>query len=399
MVGTWIGLLVARGRFWDPPADGLRGADDSPDAPSVHIVIPARNEAAILPATLPTLLAQRYAGTLAITLADDNSDDGTTARAHWIATESGAAKIFSVTSVPPRPAGWAGKVWALAAGVAAARAAGATPEYWLFTDADITHDPTLVASLVATARADRRDLVSLMVQLRCASGWEQFLIPAFVFFFAKLYPFAWVADERRATAAAAGGCMLLSDRMLREIGGVERIANALIDDCALAAAVKGAGGRIRLELSTQSRSLRPYGSLGAIWQMIARSAYTQLHESPAVLAATVAGMMLLYGLPPLAVAAGIVRRNWLLGASGAIAWSIMSAMYLPMLRRYGRPAGTAPLLPVAATLYTLMTIDSAQRHWRGEGGAWKGRVRDARGVGEMTATTMSAIDFAAMYQN
>jgi hopene-associated glycosyltransferase HpnB len=376
MVGGWTGLLVARGRFWDPPADCLRDPDESA-APEVHIVVPARNEAPIIGETLPTLFLQRYAGRLGITLADDNSEDGTAARAHWLATEWGSTKNFSVAAVPPCPPGWAGKVWALAAGVAAARAAGAQPEYWLFTDADICHDPVSVASLVATARADRRDLVSLMVQLRCTSGWERIMMPAFVFFFAKLYPFAWVADDAHRTAAAAGGCVLVSDRMLRAIGGLERIANALIDDCALAAAVKAAGGRLRLELSSKAHSIRAYDSLGVIWQMIARSAYTQLRFSPVLLVGTLAGMIVLYGLPPVATIAGAVRRDKVLGLGGALAWSIMSALYLPVLRRYRQPVGAALLLPFTAMLYSLITVDSARRHAIGRGGAWKGRLQSA----------------------
>jgi len=377
MVGAWTGLLVARGRFWDPPVDRLCAPDQTSGAPEVAVVVPARNEALILPATLPTLFAQRYAGRLGITLADDESGDGTAARAHWLAAECGATQFFSVATVPPRPAGWAGKVWAMAAGVDAARRSGAQPAYWLFTDADISHDPDIVASLVATARADRRDVVSLMVRLHCATSWERLLIPAFVFFFAKLYPFAWVADDHRATAGAAGGCVLISDSMLREIGGIERIAPALIDDCALAAAVKTSGGRLRLELSTKARSVRPYDSLDSIWEMVARSAYTQLRTSPLLLTGTVAGMLLLYAGPPLAVLGGVVRGNRTLALSGALAWSIMSTMYLPVLRRYGQPSAAAPLLPVAAALYTCMTIDSARRHWLGRGGSWKGRFSAA----------------------
>jgi hypothetical protein len=164
--------------------------------------------------------------------------------------------------------------------------------------------------------------------------------------------------------------------MLRAIGGIERIAGALIDDCSLAHAVKSTGGRLRLELSTRSRSVRPYDSLESIWQMVARSAYTQLKESPALLAGTVAGLTFLYVLPPVATVVGAVRRERALTAGGAIAWAIMSAMYLPVLRRYGQPAFAAPLLPLAATFYTLMTIDSARQHWQGRGGAWKGRVHD-----------------------
>ncbi len=368
-------MLLARGRFWDPPVDCLRAPARTPLAPEVHAVIPARNEAELLPRTLPSLLAQHYPGPLGITLADDHSTDGTAARARWLATERGGHPL-TVTSVPARPSGWVGKTWAMAAGVEAARRSGVRPGYWLFTDADIAHDADVVAALVATAQADRRDLVSLMVQLRCTSRWERLLIPAFVFFFAKLYPFAWVADDRRRTAAAAGGCVLISNEFLERIGGVARIAGALIDDCALAAAVKADGGRLRLELTTRSQSLRPYESLGAIWTMVARSAYTQLDESPLLLAGTVAGMTALYVLPPAATLAGLVRRDPLLAASGAVAWGLMSAGYLPVLRRYGQPAIAAPLLPFAALLYTLMTVDSARRHWSGQGGMWKGRVAE-----------------------
>ncbi len=330
----------------------------------------------MLPLTLPTLLAQRYRGRLDIMLADDHSDDGTADLARRLAGAKGEPSGFAVTAVPARPSGWVGKTWAMSAGVAAARAGGAHPEYWLFTDADIAHDPDVVAALVATAQHDRRDLVSLMVTLHCRGRWERFLIPAFVFFFAKLYPFAWVADDRHATAAAAGGCILISDRMLRAVGGIERIAGALIDDCSLAHAVKSAGGRLHLELSTRARSVRRYDSLDSIWLMVARSAYTQLRESPALLAGTVAGLAFLYALPPVAAIGGAARRDPALALGGATAWAIMSAMYLPILRRYGQPPAAAALLPLAATLYALMTVDSARRHWQGRGGAWKGRVHD-----------------------
>jgi hopene-associated glycosyltransferase HpnB len=374
MVGAWTGLLVARGRFWDAPVDRLREPLTTPEAPAVHAVVPARDEAAVLPQTLPTLLGQRYPGSFRVTVADDHSSDGTGAVATRAAAQVGALDRFALAAVPERPPGWAGKVWAMSAGVAAARAAGATPAWWLFTDADIAHDPDAVARLVATAQADRRDLVSLMVELHCRSRWERLLIPAFVFFFAKLYPFRWVADDRRRTAAAAGGCVLLSDRMLREIGGIERIAGALIDDCSLAAAVKGAGGRLRLELSTATVSVRPYDTLGEIWEMVARSAYTQLDHSPLLLAGTIVGMLFLYVLPPAAAVAGALtgRRSLLLGGAGA--WLAMSAAYLPTLRTYRRPLAAAPLLPLAALLYTAMTVDSAIRHMRGRGGRWKGRL-------------------------
>ncbi len=340
--------------------------------PDVGIVVAARNEAAILPATLPALLAQQYAGRYFTILADDGSTDDTALTAQRLASAA-AALNFAVAPVPERPAGWAGKVWAMANGVRALRATGLQPAYWLFTDADITHEPDVVAALVATALNDRRDLVSLMVQLHCESRWEQLLIPAFVFFFAKLYPFSWTADSTRRTAGAAGGCILISDEMLRRIGGIESICDSLIDDCSLAYRVKAGGGRLRLELSTRSRSIRPYQGLDAIWRMVARSAYTQLDRSPAILILTVAGMLVLYALPPIAALGGMLRRDRALASGGFFAWALMSIAYMPILRLYGQPPVQAARLPLAAVLYTLMTIDSAIRHWRGKGGFWKGR--------------------------
>ncbi|MFN2462027.1 MAG: glycosyltransferase [Candidatus Velthaea sp.] len=374
IAGAWFGLLFARARFWDPPCDGLCAAAPSDDAPEVHAIVPARDEAAMLASTLPALLATAYAGRFRVTLADDGSSDGTAELALGLAHAAGAADRFTVVRVPPRPAGWSGKVWAMAAAVADARAREPAPAYWFFTDADVVHDSTHVARLVATARAEALDLISALVELSCRSAWEKLLIPAFVFFFCKLYPFAWVADERRRTAAAAGGCMLISNTALQRIGGIERIANALIDDCALAAAVKDAGGRMRLALTTQARSIRPYNGLPEIWRMVARSAYTQLRQSPVLLAATVMGMLALYVVPPVSAVAGVRRRDPLLALSGAAAWAMLSFAYVPILRRYRRSPVLAPLLPLSALLYTAMTADSARRHARGHGGAWKGRT-------------------------
>jgi hopene-associated glycosyltransferase HpnB len=265
-------------------------------------------------------------------------------------------------------------VWALASGVAAARAAGARPAFWWFTDADVEHDPRTLTRLVATALGERRALVSQMVALHCASSWERLLIPAFVFFFRMLYPFAWVNDDRRATAAAAGGCVLLRDDALARIGGLERIKGELIDDCSLAAAVKAYGGGLWLGLTTDSRSVRPYRSLEEIWSMVARTAYTQLRYSPLLLGGTVAGMLLLYYVPVAAAFAGARRRRADLALPGIVAWGTMALAYAPTLRLYGVRPTNALALPFAALLYTGMTIDSARRHRRGAGGAWKGRT-------------------------
>lgn len=371
---AWVGLIAARGRFWDARADGLRDPVPGGPAPDVHAVVPARNEADVVARALAALLGQDYPGRFAVTLVDDRSDDGTGAVARATIEAHGAGGRARVVAGRPRPDGWTGKVWALAQGVDAARAAGARPAYWWFSDADVEHDPRTLARLAATAVRDDRALVSQMVMLHCATPWERLLIPAFVFFFRMLYPFAWVNDDRRTTAAAAGGCVLVSDDALRAIGGVERIRGELIDDCALAAAVKRSGGGLWLGLSSRSRSIRPYDGLEPIWSMVARTAYTQLRHSPLLLAGTVAGMLLLYYVPVAATFAGVRRRRADIALPGVLAWTALALAYAPTLRLYRVRPFAATALPLAAALYTAMTVDSARRHARGRGGAWKGRT-------------------------
>lgn len=369
----WLGLALGRGRFWDASADSLREAVRDAPVPDVEIVVPARNEADVIGRTLTTILSQDYIGRLGVTLVDDRSDDGTGDVARATIASMGAQRRARVVEATPRPDGWTGKVWALAEGVASARDGGATPQYWWFSDADVEHDPGTLARLVATARDERRALVSQMVELHCRSRWEQLLIPAFEFFFRMVYPFSWINDDRRATAGAAGGCVLIDDDALAEIGGLERIRGELIDDCSLASAVKSEGGGLWLGLASRSRSIRPYAALDGIWSMVARTAYTQLRYSPLLLAGTVAAMLVVFVVPPLAVAGGLLMRRRELVFGGVVAWGVMSALYVPTLRRYRVPAWQALALPFTATLYTAMTIDSARRHARGRGGTWKGR--------------------------
>ncbi len=229
-------MVVARGQFWDARADRLADAPSSGDAPDIHAVVPARNEGDVIGRTAASVIAQRYPGRLTVTVVDDRSDDNTATEVAAAVARAGAEARVAVHRARPRPEGWSGKVWAMAEGVDAARAAGARPAYWWFTDADVEHADDTLARLVATAQRERRDLVSLMVELHCAEPWEQLLIPAFVFFFRMLYPFAWVNDARRSTAAAAGGTVLIRRAALERIGGIEAIRGALIDDVALAAA-------------------------------------------------------------------------------------------------------------------------------------------------------------------
>jgi hopene-associated glycosyltransferase HpnB len=374
-LAAWAVLAGARGGFWLARCDAHRieGAPADETA-RVAVVVPARDEVETIGAAVTSLVGQRYAGEFAITLVDDGSTDGTAERARAAADATSRADRFAIVAGRPLRAPWTGKLNALQTGVADVVARRGEPDYWLFTDADIVHDPENVRALVSKARRDDLALVSLMVRLRCESPWERLLVPAFVFFFAKLYPFAWSNDPRRATAAAAGGCVLLRADALERIGGLQSIAGALIDDCALAAAVKRSGGATWLGLTATTTSVRPYATLATFWQMVRRSAFTQLRHSYLLTIAATAGMLLLYVAPVACTFVGVARRDVATLLLGATAWLGMTALYAPTLRSQRRPLRDAVGLPLAATLYMAMTLDSAFAHARGRGGAWKGRT-------------------------
>lgn len=364
---AWLWLLACRGFYWRtdqrlPAVDG-----SSPGTPSVAVVIPARDEAAVLPDSLPTVLAQEYAGAARVILVDDGSADGTGELAKRLA--DGARLPLEVLDAGEKPAGWTGKLWALRQGIAAA----GDVEYLLLTDADIAHRPGSLTALCAAARQHRLDLVSQMAKLRAVSPAERLIVPAFVYFFALLYPFRWANRPGARTAAAAGGCTLVRRAALERCGGVAAIRGAVIDDVALARAVKGSGGCTWLGLADRVDSIRPYPMLGSLWRMVSRSAYAQLRHSPLLLAGTVAGLAVLFAVPVAATASAVVGA-WPTAALGAVTWLLMAATYLPMLRYYRQPAPAALLLPVTALVYAAMTVDSAVQHHRGRGAAWKGRT-------------------------
>jgi len=371
-LAIWLYLLFGRGFFWlargtDEARSERRAvvrSENKESLPSVVAVIPARNEAAVVGRAIASLLAQDYAGDFRIVLVDDHSSDGTADAARMAA--GAQSDRIAIVAARPLPAGWTGKLWALSEGV---RQIVVPPALYLFTDADIAHHPSNLSELVARLEGERRDLVSLMVKLRCESLAERFLIPPFVFFFAMLYPFAWSNDSRRATAAAAGGCILLRRSAYERIGGWESLKGELIDDCALARKVKR-GGAIWLGLTQRTISLRAYPRIADIWNMVARTAYTQLVYSPLLLGGTVLGMTATYFLPLVLLLSGG-------GAAviGALSWAAMVVAYAPMLRFYGLSLAWAPLLPAAASVYLAATVASAWRHWRGRGGEWKGRVQ------------------------
>ncbi len=323
---AWAYLGAFHGGYWrtDQRLPAVRS--DPAAWPAVTAVVPARDEAAVLPGTMPTLLAQDYPGALRVVLVDDQSSDGTAAvaaalgRATMPADPSSdadracrtapAARMPLIVSGRPRPPGWAGKVWAMQQGLLAA----GDPEYVLFADADIAFEPGTVAELVRAAEGDDRSLVSQLALLR--------------------------------------------GRL-----------------------VKGASGRCWLGLATGIRSRRAYPGLASLWNMIARSAYTQLRYSPAALAGTVAGLLWIYVLPPAAAVGGLLgiaaggadAAGWI-AAAGLASWAVMAITYVPVLRLYGLSPVRAAGLPLVAVLYAAMTVDSARRHRAGRGGEWKGRT-------------------------
>ncbi|MEV5437464.1 glycosyltransferase [Streptomyces sp. NPDC052682] len=369
-LAAWLWLLLGQGFFWRtdvrlPPRE-LPGA-----WPDVCVVVPARDEAAVLPASLPSLLAQDYPGRAEVFLVDDGSSDGTGDLARALARRHGGLPL-TVSSPGEPPAGWTGKLWAVRHGVGLARARA--PEYLLLTDADIAHAPDSLRQLVAAAHTGGLDVVSQMARLRVASAWERLVVPAFVYFFAQLYPFRWIGRSGTRTAAAAGGCVLLRTEAAERARIPDAIRHAVIDDVALARAVKRGGGRVWLGLADRVDSVRPYPRLHDLWRMVARSAYAQLRHNPLVLAGTVAGLTLVYLVPPLAVVVGPAAGSPAAAGFGAAAWLMMAGTYVPMLRYYRQPLWLAPLLPFTAFLYLLMTVDSAVQHYRGRGAAWKGRT-------------------------
>ena len=354
-LAVWLYLIFAHGKFWQsvpqlPPAT-------PPEFPDVDIIVPARDEAGTIGPAIGSLLAQDYCGNYRLLLVDDNSTDGTAALA-------GAAASLDIITLKSKPQEWSGKLWALSQGVAASHA-----PVILFTDADIVHDPRHLSSLVAKLLQSRADMVSEMVRLNCTSLAERALVPAFVFFFQMLYPFARVNDPSSPVAAAAGGTVLIRREALQRSGGIDAIKNALIDDVALAKSVKKSGS-IYLGHSVLAASIRPYPHFADIWHMISRTAFTQLRHSAILLVLTLLGLTLVWWVPAVAAFAG----HGAAGVCGMMAWGISAISYMPTLARYGRNRLWAVALPLIATFYMAATFNSALNYWRGRGARWKSRA-------------------------
>ena len=365
---AWLFLLLFWGGFWR--ADQRLGDTSTvSDAPEVSILIPARNEAETIDEVARAHLATTYPGATTLIIVDDHSEDATAS----IAREAGAEVIPARTL----PAGWSGKLWALQNGLEHADEVAPKARYLLLTDADIRHEPETLSRLVAKAEAESLALVSLMARLDTRGIWGALLIPAFIFFFQKLYPFPWVNRPGFPLGAAAGGCVLVRRDALRGIGDFPAIRDALIDDCTLAAHIKRSEGGQRIWLGladTEVESLRDNRSFGSIWTMVRRTAFTQLRHSWLLLVLAVLGMSFLYLGPIMAVLAGLITASPVGIGLGLLACALMCFAYWPTLRLYRFSLAWTATLPVAAVLYTAMTVASALPHLSGKGGAWKGRT-------------------------
>lgn len=380
-LAIWLYLLLGRGFYWR--ADQRLGVAPDPGSwPEAVAVIPARNEAQSIGAVIAAHMATDYPGAFSVVLVDDGSTDGTAALARRAAL--GASRRLDMVPAPPLEEGWTGKLAAMATGVARARETAPGARYILFTDADILMASDALRLLVAKAEDEDLALASLMARLDARGRWGATLIPPFIYFFQKLYPFRRANHPKSRVAAAAGGCMLVRRDALEAAGGLEPIRDRLIDDCALAALVKdprGARRRIWLGLADgEALSLRDNRRLSSVWTMVARTAFAQLGCSTAALVGTVVAMALIYLAPVIGVIAFPLHRNETALALALAAFAAMLFSYQPTARLYRQPPWRLVLLPIAAGYYTAMTISSAVQHWRGRGGRWKGRVYPARGA-------------------
>src|SRR5258708_3530404 len=372
---SWIYLLTARGGLWRARHNAAAGVHQVEFQGPVKVIVPARNEADVIGESLTSLLSQTGVQSVHIFLVDDDSRDGTAQVARAAAAAVGKPEALTIAESVPLPPDWSGKLWATQQGLE--KACEIKPNFLLLTDADIVHAPNSIATLISIAETGPYDLVSFMVKLHCKTFAEKLLVPAFVFFFFMLYPPRWIADRTRKTAGAAGGCILIRPEWLERAGGIAAIRGEIIDDCALAARVKSAGGRLWLGLALSARSIRPYKTLAEIGRMISRTAFSQLHHSICLLMVSVLGLTLTYLAPPLLLFSHH-RAAWICGGLACVA---MMTAYLPMVRFYGLSPLWVLTLPLTAVFYLGATIHSALRVWSGHGGQWKDRVQEPRREG------------------
>lgn len=367
----WLGLLLLPWRPWAtreqisagklPDKQHESTTSDAPELQQVSVLIPARDEASCVAQTLTALKHQgRFAQ---IILIDDQSEDGTKQVSENLAAQIGLENLKVIEGVNP-PAGWSGKLWALHQGLD-----HVDSPYILLLDADIELAEMMVPTLLRKLHKEQLDSISVMASLYMGSWAEKLLLPPFIYFFKLIYPFHLANSEHSKMAAAAGGCVLMRTSKLKEIGGFAALSDAIIDDCTLAKKIKDSGGRIWLGLSRDVRAIRPYGSLENIWNMVARTAFTQLRYSIALLLICTALMLVGYAVPIFAIFAGATLAKFL----GVVAFTLLSISFLPTVKFYELPLWWALTLPLAAGLFLAMTWTSAFRYMRGERSRWKNR--------------------------
>jgi hopene-associated glycosyltransferase HpnB len=364
---AWGGLLLFRGMFWR--VEYPRLCDEPRQWPKIVAIIPARNEEDHIGQTITSLLSHDYPGDLSIILTDDSSEDQTIEKARQAAQSiSDGMDHLTIVHAPSLPEGWQGKMWAQQQGYLEALKTHKDADYFLLTDADIIHAPFELRRIIARMIHKNLDMSSLMVRLSTTHLLEKCLIPAFIFFFRLLYPFRWVSDPHKKTSGAAGGYIVIKSQILHDLEGFTKLSGELIDDCGLASLVKKKGGRITLDLADDTTSSRHYKHASDLWMVIARSAFSQLEHSNLLLVATIVTILIVLVLPP-----------WLFiffphsRAIAFTAWIEMAFAYAPIIAYSRLPFYWAYTLPFAAIFYLGATIDSARRHWRGNGGLWKGR--------------------------
>ena len=379
-LAAWLYLTFFRGQFWCA-SERLEPTSGATNFPPVAVIIPARDEAETIAAVITAHCQSTYPGEISVTLVDDHSSDttGEIAAAAFmkaISDEHGAIRKFQCLKARPLPPNWSGKLWAVQQGLDHIQKHYSHAEYLLLTDADIEFAPDTIQALVSKAEQGQLALVSLMARLD-SREWGRLLIPAFIYFFQKLYPFPLVNKPNSDVAAAAGGCMLVTAQAITNIDGVTRFKNHLIDDCALARAIKATSPLTKIWLGLADKealSLRDNRSFSSNWNMVARTAYTQLNYSPLLLVGTVAGMLFLYWAAPMIALTALVQKNYVAALLSIISIALTAYTYWPTVKLYNKSPWETLLLPLAATFYTLMTLASAVRTWRGNGGQWKGRT-------------------------
>jgi hopene-associated glycosyltransferase HpnB len=335
----------------------INDAHPEPDLSDVTVLVPARDEAESIARTLAALEEQGQ--NLAVIVIDDQSSDGTADLAKR--SFRGNLRVLPGKELP---ANWVGKLWALEQGREVV-----TTELILLLDADIELDPGTIGALKAKSQTENLDLVSLMAELRMQTVWEKVLSPAFIFFFKLLYPFAVGNDPRSRLGVAAGGCVLIRAERLKAIGGFSALRTSIIDDCELAKRVKQLGGKTWIGLSHSAKSQRPYPSLSSFWNMVARTAFTQLRYSVLLLLLTTLLMILVFWCPLF----GLAHRPMIVTTASWLGLVSMWAAYLPVVRFYRQSPFLVITLPFVALLYLSMTWSSAVRYWRGQRSQWKGR--------------------------